>query len=552
MIASPGSGSALRLPRWVIGLQLAILVAAAVHIYLVDYVADDSFISLRYAKHLAGGQGLVYNPGERVEGYTNFLWVVLLAGVNWIWPAVDLPLTARLLGTAASLLIVLIVLRFSTDGARAPAAGLLAGACLMAHSGFVAWAGAGLETGQFSLLVLSAAMIQARTLGSGRFDPLVPLLLALAALTRPEGAIFFSACLAALVVSEFRWPITRPGLFTVIRIAARFAGLFALVYVPYFVWRYGYYGDLLPNTAYAKVAPASLQVGRGARYVWSYVVQYGVLFWILPVVIYLWRCRDRVAWFFAWLVFVGLAYVLRVGGDGLAFHRFVVHLAPLMYAVVAAALVDGYRRYVAPRTGRSLRFALAAVTVVGLLAVTGRATWTSLLLPERARWFEPQAEMSFPGDGTLHSYVWFDNYFVDRLTIAARYLEQHAEPNSLVASTPAGAIGYHMNHRVLDMLGLTDRHIAHTSELYMGGWRAGHEKGDGAYVLARAPDYILMGNVAVLPYALTETTMARKLVLKSEHELWEIPEFHKRYELVSVRIADDGPFQFFTFFRRKP
>src|SRR3989442_4318999 len=44
------------------------------------FLGDDCFISFRYARHLAAGQGLVWNPGERVEGYTNFLWVILMAG----------------------------------------------------------------------------------------------------------------------------------------------------------------------------------------------------------------------------------------------------------------------------------------------------------------------------------------------------------------------------------------------------------------------------------------------------------------------------------------
>src|SRR4051794_37248022 len=43
------------------------------------FTIDDAYISFRYAENLASGHGLVYNLGERVEGYTNFLWVVLLA-----------------------------------------------------------------------------------------------------------------------------------------------------------------------------------------------------------------------------------------------------------------------------------------------------------------------------------------------------------------------------------------------------------------------------------------------------------------------------------------
>jgi hypothetical protein len=101
------------------------------------------------------------------------------------------------------------------------------------------------------------------------------------------------------------------------------------------------------------------------------------------------------------------------------------------------------------------------------------------------------------------------------------------------------------------MLGLNDQHIAHVEVAKMGRGRAGHEKGDGNYVLSRAPDYILLGNVAVLPFPLDEKSMAKKLILKSEHELWANPEFHKNYELHCVRLGGGGAFQYFTFFQKK-
>ena len=60
-------------------LALCVLAAFAANVERQAFLGDDSFISFRYAKHLAEGQGLVWNPGDRVEGYTNFLWVLLMA-----------------------------------------------------------------------------------------------------------------------------------------------------------------------------------------------------------------------------------------------------------------------------------------------------------------------------------------------------------------------------------------------------------------------------------------------------------------------------------------
>ena len=49
------------------------------HAFYFNYISDDAFITFRYADNFIRGKGLVYNAGERVEGYTNFLWLILLS-----------------------------------------------------------------------------------------------------------------------------------------------------------------------------------------------------------------------------------------------------------------------------------------------------------------------------------------------------------------------------------------------------------------------------------------------------------------------------------------
>src|SRR5690606_24833666 len=92
------------LPRRVhllVGLVLPLWVLA-VNMWRVHwFTIDDSYISFRYARNLARGLGLVYNPGEAIEGYTNFLWAVVLAG--GIRMGLDPHLVAKVLGAAAAL-----------------------------------------------------------------------------------------------------------------------------------------------------------------------------------------------------------------------------------------------------------------------------------------------------------------------------------------------------------------------------------------------------------------------------------------------------------------
>jgi len=68
-------------PRWPGPFLLALVVGAGIAwAWHLRWVGDDAYISFRYARNLIEGNGLVFNPGERVEGYTNFLWTVLMAG----------------------------------------------------------------------------------------------------------------------------------------------------------------------------------------------------------------------------------------------------------------------------------------------------------------------------------------------------------------------------------------------------------------------------------------------------------------------------------------
>jgi arabinofuranosyltransferase len=534
--------------RWITLAPLLLCIGYAIHALLIDYIADDGLIVLQYVKHFAAGDGFVYNADERVEGSSTFLWLALL-GVLMRWgPGLELIGLAQTIGVLFGAATIWLVCRYSREvcGERG-AFGLLAGAFLAVHTSFTAWATSGLETVMFAGLLFAAAYSYVDYLETGRRYLLPSFLFALVALTRPEGILF-----AGLTGLHFvGWEVRRIGRLDLARPLA-WAGLFAVIYVAHAAGRYAFYGELLPNTFYVKVGTSG-QYGLGWRYVGGYFTKYGVLVFV-PVVWLLCR-RGRVHWqdYFALLVLPYLLYVVYVGGDGLQFHRFFVHVAPLLYLLVQAAYAAAFRAVRrAPTPLPAWATTAGALLGVALsLFYTTRESALPMLAPGFGRWYEPHSEMRFPGNGEDHDYVWFENYFVDRQAVAARWLEANAPPDSLVASTPGGAIAYHMSHRVIDMLGLNDHHIARTEPGRIGFPRPGHMKGDGDYVLSREPDYILMGNVAVLGFALDAEKMGEKLVRKSEHELWADPRFHRDYEIVNVQLADEGPFRYFTFYQRR-
>ena len=219
------------------------------------FLTDDAFISFRYARNLLDGYGLVFNAGERVEGYTNFLWVLELAA---IWgalgirpehaaPWLSVAFTAGTLGAMLWWAARMPGLRH-----RGLAAWMALGlACGSAT--FAVWtSGGGLETRQFTFFVLGAVVCLSLYRNSRWSLLAASLSLALAALTRPEGVLIAIVCLGWFAVQRLvdggRLRFDRGYLRDLLTLAAPFAILVAA----HFLFRYAYYGEWLPNTYYAK------------------------------------------------------------------------------------------------------------------------------------------------------------------------------------------------------------------------------------------------------------------------------------------------------------
>src|SRR6202035_1235689 len=100
--------------RWVAAARPApLLLARAAYLDRPFRLIDDAFISFRYAANLAAGKRLVWNPGERVEGYTNFLWTLLLAaGAR---AGLDLVVLSKLLAAAAGVGTVFLLTRLAAS-----------------------------------------------------------------------------------------------------------------------------------------------------------------------------------------------------------------------------------------------------------------------------------------------------------------------------------------------------------------------------------------------------------------------------------------------------
>lgn len=497
--AAPEGGRAR--VAWLL-LALALLLA---HARAIAFLNDDAFISFRYAKNWVAGHGLVFNPGERVEGYTNFLWTILIGVLMRL--GADPPIAARAMGYLASAGTILaagcLARRTSRDGGRGvPIAALL----LAASSPLAYWTFAGLETPLFTLLLAVALLRATRPEGGGSGgggadvgaeagagdgalaragrapDAVLDALpLALLALTRPEGAFVFIVLLAWRVAGG-----ARRGWAARLRGEVPFVLAFLVVYAPYFIWRALYYGYLFPNTFYVRqgrtLAENVALWGNGVSYVAGFVRDGGGALLLVPVALLAGRRgaeeRQRGGGLLAALVGIWVAYLVLVGGDAKILYRFFVPVLPAIYVLVEAGL-----REVA-------------------LAVRGRATPGPRDLGNATPRRDASAPFRAACAGSLVVLMFLaaaqslsppEKYRVDRTFFAlleegGRWLAKNAPRDATVACFAVGALPYYAGLTTYDLLGVTDAHIAHGP--LAAGQMTGHGKTDWDYVLAKRPTFI--------------------------------------------------------------
>ena len=308
--------------------------------WFARFLCDDAFISFRYVRNLLAGHGLVFNPGEYVEGYSNFLWVLELAAV---WGALGVPpeQAAPWLSvafTAATIAALLWwVARLPHLQHRGMTAWMALG-LLCSSATFAVWtAGGGLETRQFTLFIVLAVVCLSLYRDSRRGLLAASLSLAAAALTRPEGPLVAACCFGWFVIQRMvdagRLRLDRRGLLYL-------TAPFVILVGAHFLWRYSYYGEWLPNTYYAKHVRPWYE--SGFRYLWAAALETG-LYLLIPLSFAALRerlreCRDGTYALALLLVGVHMAYVLRIGGDHLEYRPLDFYW-PLLALPAAAGIV---------------------------------------------------------------------------------------------------------------------------------------------------------------------------------------------------------------------
>ena len=206
--AAPTPEPAPRMAGWpllVAGL-LACLVYLAGEVYArhhLGFPLDDSFIHLQFARNLASGRGLSYNPGQIVTGSTAPLWTALLA-LLFLLPG-SLFLWVKLSGVGLYLAGVDATRRLARELGLSPGLSTLAAALTLATGPLVWSALSGMEVPLFVLLSLWGTILHLRERADPGRPPLALAVLALGILARPEGVLLLLvAAVDRLLVWERR------------------------------------------------------------------------------------------------------------------------------------------------------------------------------------------------------------------------------------------------------------------------------------------------------------------------------------------------------------
>lgn len=405
---------------------------------------DDAYISFRYAENLVQGHGLVFNAGEFVEGYSNFLFVLLAAALLQVVERETLYLAVSVFSLATFLPALMLFHRHALKHFGQRIAGF-AVVLLATAPALWAWTASGLET--IPMLSLQIALW----------------LFTEDLLQRPTRKRVFAFGLTCTLILLMRVDGFVLPLIVVVYLALRrrvhLVGLTLACTVPtvvlLFLVRFLYYGWWLPNTYYNKVGASPVdRIPRGLEQLADLAISQGLLGYILGILAWLLlSLRSRSSEGLplgSFLPLSFLAYWLYVGGDHFG-ERFLLILFPT--GILAAF-----------ECGRTVLRSWGGTTIfLGLLLIQVFTFTTD----SRFQYSAPR----YDGWVTLGKYL------------------GHHFPNRLLAVDAAGKVPFYSGLETIDMRGLTDLHIGH---LEVDRFKnPGHDKSDLGYVLGREPDLIV-------------------------------------------------------------
>jgi hypothetical protein len=308
---------------------------------------------------------------------------------------------------------------------------------------------------------------------------------ALSTLIRPEGVLLFVVIILHKLL--FKKDKLKDSLFSL--------GGFIALLLPFFIFKILYYGDVLPNSFYAKTGFSLEYIKSGLGYFWLFLKHYGLwgILYLLPILFY--KSLDGKWKLFLLFTYIYTFYVIIIGGDVLPIHRFFLPVLPFLYIFYTSSLQKLFLMF--------KRRSLAILLSISLILLLSTLT---LLLPHK--WITEVRKR--------------EKSLVEKMRFWGENLNGFYGSNFTIAASTIGALSYYLDARVIDMLGLTDKYISRHPETIPGivsSWK--ERKFNTQYLLSLDPDFILFS---------TE----RKPSAPAERALFLNSKFRENYYVVAA------------------
>lgn len=442
---------------------------------------DDAMISMRYAKNFAEGHGLLWNPGEKpVEGYTNPLWVLYMAFFHLL-PISEAKMSLPIQISGAVFLLVNLVFvkkitQEVTDNVISPyLAVLVTGLYIPLNN----WGLQGMEVSLLVLLVSMTSYHSIKSIKKKEFTPWIYIFLGVSILIRVDMVVPFFVFWCFLLIY---FPQQRRKNF-IWGTATLFVSLGSQT-----VFRYIYYGDLLPNTYYLKMTgmPLFLRVKRGLYVLYKFIREMNWVLFILPFLVLLFRYNPGTL--LISIVFLGqIAYSVYVGGDAWEHRGGANRYISVAIQLFFVMFIYGWEKIIYSLKGNLEKYSLLFDKIRNfslIFIVTLSMVNFNFLLRN--------------SNNIKRIFLLYRPHFIQgnkEYVRVAHVVEKITDPEASIAVVTAGSIPYYSERPAIDLLGKNDPYIAKTENHVpdkLSEIRPGHMKWDYEYSIGELkPDLVL-------------------------------------------------------------
>ncbi|HLO31979.1 MAG TPA: hypothetical protein VK249_22710 [Anaerolineales bacterium] len=441
---------------------------------------DDAMISMRYAWNFSHGQGLVWNLGERVEGYTNLLMTLLMSAYTGIFDKSGAVLAVSITGIFTVLSCLYIALKlcdFLIEDLEEKWRFLFKAIVfimILTYYPFSYWPLLGMETGLLTLLILSSLYLMELYFRKRREVYLFAIagLQGLAYLTRPDAIIFSVPIFVYLFLKEEKEPFSD---FSRLKKLILMVFFYMLFIAGQEIFRISYYHEFLPNTYYLKLTGMPLldRIKNGLGFITPYLLTHLLLLGVSIGGVSIKPDSRRKLYLV--LVLLPILYQVWVGGDPWPYWRMMTPAYPLLAMLFTRGVFDLLNRTrAAISTKVGLRLASYGIAI-GILASNLNFVGEMLFIQKP---FETDQYESF-----VNTAIVLNEITTEDATVGVYY---------------SGVIPYYTNRKAVDFLGKSDKYIARLPPDLSGAvaWSGmysvpGHNKYDLDYSIKQLlPTYI--------------------------------------------------------------